>query len=86
MRIVFTFVQLFSFTLDRHRHNCAREMVFLFTCVESECSAVEVACLAQNIRHSSASVRSSGAFLVNNNARSYLTIFSPVATEGLWWA
>jgi len=32
-------------------------MVFRFTCVESECGAVEVACSAQNIRHSSASVR-----------------------------
>jgi len=61
MRIVFTFVQLFSFTWDRHQHKCVREMVFLFTCAKSECSAVEVACLAQNIRHSSASVRSSGA-------------------------
>jgi len=30
-------------------------MVFHFTCVESKCSAVEVACLAQNIRHSSTS-------------------------------
>jgi len=28
-----------------------------FTCVESECSAVEVACYAHNIQHSSASVR-----------------------------
>jgi len=41
----------------RHRHNCVREMVFRFACVESECSAVEVVCLAQNIQHSSASVR-----------------------------
>jgi len=32
-------------------------MAFRFTCVGSECSAVEVACLAQNILHSSASVR-----------------------------
>jgi len=31
-------------------------MVFRSTCVESECSAVEVACLAQNIWHSSASM------------------------------
>jgi len=42
---------------DWHGHNCVREMVFRFTCVESECSAVEVAGLAQYIRHSSASVR-----------------------------
>jgi len=56
MRIAITFVQLLSFMGDRH--NCVQEMVFLFTCVQSECSAVEVACLAQNIRHSSASVRS----------------------------
>jgi len=41
----------------RHRHNYVREMVFRYTRVESECSAAEVACLAQNIRHSSANVR-----------------------------
>jgi len=41
----------------RHPHNCVQEMVFRFTSVESECSAVEVACLAQNIRHSTASVQ-----------------------------
>jgi len=39
---------------DRDRYNCVREMLFRFTCVVSECSAVEVACFAQNIRHSSA--------------------------------
>jgi len=41
----------------RHWHTCLREMVFRFTCVESECSVVEVALLAQNIRHRSASVQ-----------------------------
>jgi len=86
MWIVFTFVQLFSFMWGQHRHSCILEMVFRFTCIESDCSAVEVACLAQNILHSSASVRLHLAVLrwslVNNNARSYLTIFSPLATGG----
>jgi len=77
--------ELFSFMWGRHRHNCVLEMVFRFACVESECSAVEVAYLAQNIRHSSASVRMYLVVprsLVNDNARSYWTILSPVVTGG----
>jgi len=64
---------------------CTR-MVFRFTCVE--CSAAEVACLAQNIRHSSASVR---LHLVVFRCLSWtitlglLTIFSPLTIGVEHW-
>jgi len=54
MWIVVTFVPLFSFMWGRYRRNCVWEMVFRFT--HESCSAAEVACLAENIRHSSAGV------------------------------
>jgi len=46
---------IWPFDLSESFRPGVQEMVFRFTCVE--CTAVEVTCLAQNIRHSSASVR-----------------------------
>ena len=40
MRIVFTFVQLFSFTWDRDRHKCVREKWCFFLHVQSQSAAL----------------------------------------------
>jgi len=46
---------IWPFELSELCRRGVQEMAFRFTCIE--CSAVEVAWLAQNIRHSSATVR-----------------------------
>jgi len=46
---------IWTFELSELCRRGVQEMVFRFTCVE--CSSVEVACLTQEIRHSTASVR-----------------------------